>query len=838
MKVKKRERYRIIVSILIFIALLVIVCLLMSNRMRQMMHSYMEKQVTHHAEELSEIITMRFHMELQNMEILSECIEESEKENKDFLTGIGTYLFPERKEGMTTGLLTLDGQALHGEALAFSDFSGIRDAFRGNRSVSFCSGKGLLFTVPVYRESNVKYVFYRLYASDILAEEFFIECFEGRGDVAVVDITEQEVVPFKEHDFEKIYSDDLMYAAYKEVLSRLSVASAASVFYESSSGGQFIFSTELPGYGMFLVGTVPETVMSEGLSSFSKLVIWVFTLLAFLMVIGIAYLFNAEERAKASDELRMEKIIAENASRSKSDFLANMSHEIRTPINAIIGMNEMVLRECKDGSVKEYAVNIQSASQVLLSLVNDILDLSKIEAGKMEILNDIYRLDGLIRDVVNMMRIKAEKSKLEFEVEVEESLPSKLYGDEGRNRQIIINILNNAVKYTKEGKVVLRVCAESRDEEQILLKICVSDTGIGIRKEDMEKLFGNFERFDLDKNSKIEGTGLGLAITKRFVDAMGGRIEVDSEYGKGSVFTVYLPQKIIDAAPIGELERNSGTEIRDRSVSRDSFTAPDAHILVVDDNEMNLLVVESLLKRTKIQVRSCSSGEECLALMQKEHFHVILVDHMMPGMDGIEVMKRAKNLEGNLCQDSPMIALTANAIKGVREMYISQGFDDYLSKPIESDQLEEMLKKYLPVELVLPVSDANEIEELQSTESSGAGELIDHNVAMEYCAQDEEIYLQILQVYCEKEKDNREKLAEYKKENDWQHYIVEIHALKSTSLNIGCRKLYDAALALETAGKSGDMEFIAANHDKCMELYRETVKEGKAYLEASENQAI
>jgi len=810
----------------------------------------MEKQVTNQAAGLSELVKQRFDMELQNMEELSGYMEQPDKNNDSFAPGIRKYRLFVEGTGITTGLLTFDGNALYGKALDFSSFSGIQDAFRGNPSVSFCKGKGLLFTVPVYNGDNVRYVFYKLYPDECLSEEFSIQSFEGKGDITVIDINSQEIIPFKKHDFTVLYKNPRVYDAYSKLREKLNIATTASVYYNDTAGGQFMFETEVLSYSIYIVGVVPDDVVSDGISSLITLVIWVFALLLFLMVIGIAYLFNVEERAQESDRLKVEKLVAENANKAKSAFLANMSHEIRTPINAIMGMNEMVLRECTDKNIKKYAINIQSASKTLLSLINDILDFSKIESGKMEIVPDIYQTSILISDVANMIKVKADQKKLEFNVETDSSLPCKLYGDEVRNRQIIVNILNNAVKYTAEGSVSLKASTESRDGEQIVLMIRVSDTGTGIRKEDMDRLFGSFERLDIEKNRNIEGSGLGLAITKNLLEAMGGSIEVESEYGKGTEFTIYLPQKIIDGTPIGSFGKDTLAGPGGQEEHKESFTAPEARILVVDDNDMNLMVVKSLLKRNQIQVTSCSSGKKCLELMQKESFHVIFLDHMLPGMDGIEVLKRSKSLEGNLCAGVPVIVLTANAIKGVREMYINEGFDDYLSKPIESRKLEEMLKKYLPKELVhITGTDKGNNKDTQNQAGqdkikqedthgkTGQGrikladrQLLDHKTAMQYCASDENIYLEALKVYCDVAPGNKEKLGKYLEQKEWDNYCIEIHALKSSSLNIGCRQLYGMSSALEKACKTGNTAYVEEKHGMCMKLYSDVVEESRRYI--------
>ena len=839
----RRNKTRIFVSMLVFLVVLIIVGLFMQMRMRQLLYSYMEKQVTVQAEEMSGFVKERFDKEIVTMERVSDKLHQAGSEREKLVRENSGYLFPEGSEGMTSGMLALDGTALYGDTLDFAEFTGIQHAFRGNSSVCFSKEKGLLFTVPVYNENNVKYVLYRLYSTKILAEEFFGNAFSGKADVAAIDIEEQEMIPFRSYDLSEILNNENTKKAYVELQDMLNVSNTASVYFRENHEGYFMFLSDVYGYDTYLVGIVPDDVMSKGLSSLVTLIIWVFALLMLLMVIGIAYLINAEERAKESDELRMAKLVAENASRQKSTFLANMSHEIRTPINAIMGMNEMVLRECENDNIRIYSENIQSASRLLLSLVNDVLDFSKIESGKMEIVCDNYYLDVMIHDVVNLIRGKAEQKNLEFYVEVQKEIPNQLFGDELRNRQIIGNLLNNAVKYTQEGSVSLKITydtSEPEDGEQnrIELLIQVSDTGIGIRQEDMGKLFGNFERLDLEKNRNIEGTGLGLAITKKLAEAMGGSVEVTSEYGRGSTFSVRLPQKVVDSTPIGEFEMEAVAETDTQGVYMEKFHAPEARILVVDDNNMNLMVVKGLLKKTKVQIVTCNNGRECLERMQKEHFHIILLDHMMPGMDGMEVIKRTRTLENNRCTSTPIIALTANALKGMKEMYLEAGFTDYLSKPVDGEKLEQMVRKYLPEELVHTpeeevqacsgTSTSNPIVETATEENDTP--LIDQNTAMVYCGNDEELYREILDCYCLEKEENQEKMKKCLEDNNLADYRILIHALKSTSLNIGCKSLYNMALELEKACKNNDLDYVKENHAACMELYDRVVEAGTGLL--------
>ena len=400
----------------------------------------------------------------------------------------------------------------------------------------------------------------------------------------------------------------------------------------------------------------------------------------------------------------------EELNRAENHFFSSMSHEIRTPINTIIGLNEIILREDISEEVAENARNIQGASKMLLSLINDILDISKIKSGKMEIVNVSYETGALFSEIVNMIWIKAKEKGLEFKLHVDSSIPSMLCGDEVRIKQVLINLLNNAVKYTSEGSVTLSVRCERQAVNRVRVWYSVEDTGQGVKKENIPYIFNAFRRVDEERNRYIEGTGLGLSIVQQLVELMGGEISVNSVYTKGSEFVVVLDQDIVDEQELGTFTLDSRARVRAGEVYQQSFEAPDAHILVVDDNDMNLMVVKKLLSETKIQIDTASSGAECLRLAQNHHYDCILMDHLMPEMDGIECLHALRVQPGGLCQDVPVVALTANAGSDNQLLYRKEGFSGYLAKPVSGALLEAAVLSILPKGLVRLNEEAQQAE--------------------------------------------------------------------------------------------------------------------------------
>jgi len=607
--------------------------------------------------------------------------------------------------------------------------------------------------------------------------------------------------------------------------------------------------------------------------------LFVVSLIIVSFSLTIILVVSLEHKSVESEEFKTAKVIAERSNASKSDFLANMSHEIRTPINAVLGMNEMIFREALQSrdelpedrddirktfsDICNYSGNITSAGNSLLSIINDILDFSKIEAGKMEIVTAEYQLSSVLNDVSNMISFKAKSKELEFHVDVDDTVPDGLYGDELRVRQVITNILNNAVKYTHDGSITLSVRSSehpSSDEAEgrvIDLIVGVKDTGIGIRPEDQAKLFGKFERVDLNQNSTIEGTGLGLAITQSLLHMMGGKINVESEYGQGSTFTITIPQLVASDEPIGDFREKFEQMILAQKAKKEAFHAPNAHILIVDDTIMNLVVAKGLLKNTGIQIDTAESGRESIEMCKNNSYDLILMDQRMPEMDGITAMKEIRNIDNSMNSDTPFICLTADAVSGAKEKYLSEGFDDYLSKPIDSRALEKILIKYLPddkintkfetvekpEERTIDPGSYSAMDNTEDAESDIASDTAPDNLyfdietGMKFSGGDEDLYIEIVKEYVNDAEHKRTVLTDTRAAGDWQNYAIVAHSLKSTSKMIGSMQLADIALRMEKAADVRDTAAIDKEHDTMMDLYKLVVDALRNYYNLNDEAA-
>ena len=514
------------------------------------------------------------------------------------------------------------------------------------------------------------------------------------------------------------------------------------------------------------------------------------------------------------------------ASDAKGRFLANMSHEIRTPINAVLGMDTMILRETKEAQIKEYALDIQNAGQSLLSLINDILDLSKIESGKLELIEGEYDFSSLIHDIMNMISMKAENKGLAVHLSIEDQLPSRLWGDDVRLRQVLINLMNNAVKYTEQGSVTLSVQGRSNSETNtVTLTFHVTDTGIGIKQEDLSKLFAEFERIEEQRNRNIEGTGLGMSITTQLLEMMGSRLQVESVYSKGSDFYFTLEQKIINAEPIGNLEERIRRQAKEYSY-KTMLTAPEAHVLVVDDNAMNRRVFKNLLKETLVQIDEADSGMECLALARQKHYDLIFLDHMMPDMDGIETLHKLMEDDSFAGETTPVIALTANAIAGAKEMYLSEGFHSFLSKPINPEKLEKLMLDLLPEEKIVPSeiseekSDSNTDTDMPAADDTQTPayefpeiEGLDWDYALLHIKEPELLLETIRDFYRAMDADHDMLLQFFEQIQNTdaealRQFKIRVHSMKSSAAIIGATSLSGIAKMLEYAARDGRCDIL------------------------------
>lgn len=559
---------------------------------------------------------------------------------------------------------------------------------------------------------------------------------------------------------------------------------------------------------------------------------------------------QVEEIEQQNKLLMQAKEEAQAANVAKTKFLANMSHEIRTPINTVLGMDEMIIREAEQKEIVDYAVDIQNAGNTLLAIINDILDFSKIESGKLEIKEKEYDFASLIHDTSLMASFKAEEKSIDFIMSVDNNLPSRLYGDDVRIRQVLDNLLTNGIKYTKAGFVQLVIRGERHENNKVRLYFEVIDTGIGIKQEDMPRLFNEFDRIDETANRDVAGTGLGLNITSELVSLMGGKLEARSEFGKGTNMFFTLEQTIINDEPIGNLEER----VRQRNLNKNKdkyrlvFEAPEANLLVVDDNEMNRRVFKSLLKKTKINVDEAEGGIQCLEMIQKKHYDIIFLDHMMPNMDGVQTFHAMETLDGHLCKGTPVVVLTANAVEGAREMYLNEGFDNYMSKPVVADKLENMIQELLPSHMVHMV-EFNPDEQLENVEQrmntpkeiSDIGQIdgVDLDYAF-YRLQDLDVLMTTIHEFYRMvyvEADNLKELYEHlDEEGNLELYRIKVHAMKSSAALIGAMQLSGVAKTLEYAARDGKTDVIKALTEPFLEEWREYKERLKPVVEGRDGE--
>ncbi len=548
----------------------------------------------------------------------------------------------------------------------------------------------------------------------------------------------------------------------------------------------------------------------------------------------VILILDMTETRNYIEEITCVREQAEQANIAKSAFLANMSHEIRTPMNAIVGLSDIIMEESKGRKVYEYVCDIKASAHNLLALINDILDLSKVEAGKMELIPTEYHVRSLVKEVLNMMDIVASQHGLMVESEYDMSIPCGYFGDESRIKQILVNLLNNALKFTKKGHVKITVSGrpgETQDTERLIFQ--VQDTGCGIREEDIEKIFENFKQIDSKRNRSAEGTGLGLSITRHLAEMMQGTVSVESVYGEGSTFTVEILQKIADARPLSEVPE---TEAK-KEEPLEPFTVKDYKVLVVDDNLINRKVARSFLQTYGLEITEAESGMEAIELVQRTKYDIIFMDHMMPLMDGIEAVQKIRSECGENGRLPLIIALTANAMEGVRETFLANGFQDFIAKPLDRRAMHKALLKWIPEDRRM--AGGSWIENLQMNNDIFRQIVIEgidtDEVGAHYAGSLEE-YKELLRLYCLDGRRKLKVLQELWEERDYESYGIEVHALKSASANVGALRLSSRAKEQEKAVNRGDLAFVDSHVLKLLAEYEEQLTFIEKYLEEGRRQ--
>ncbi|MDY6351155.1 MAG: response regulator [Selenomonas sp.] len=850
------EQRRLVVLLVFALCCFCLIGHSIQHQLNVMLHEYMEDQLAENITMMSQMDNEIINRRLRSLENYSKAIEKSPEELDFFVQMM-------RQQGLEgdIGILRFDGTHVYGnDDVSFETFPRLIGIQHGQPMLIVNdTGSAYLIAAPIHEQGNgnVDAILYCKADPDaIIGQLLNTKKVKGATFWLVsrnLHAISQPSNPANEERqacFDTLMASGRLERMMQEIDKSAIVVHSADDGEEAHEAKSFITLAEIRP-DLYLVGYIESTALVKPVEDIATFLRHGYALFVLFVVLMLIYLFiretqlllqgqaetedalqaaevakaHAEEAKAQAEEARTHaeeaKTQAEHANQAKSLFLSNMSHEIRTPINAIIGMDEMILRESKEPAIEGYAADLRGSALHLLGLVNDILDFSKIEAGKMELVPVEYGLGSLLNDLVNMTEIRARNKNLAFILKADPKLPTVLHGDEVRVKQVAMNILTNAVKYTRQGSVTLAVTYRKLSDQKVVLRFSVKDTDIGIKPEDLPKLGQAFQRIEEARNATIEGTGLGMNITQRLLSMMHSRLEVESLYGEGSTFAFEVEQDVVDWAELGDFEN----QVR-RLVPAESegalLKAPTADVLVVDDVEMNIKVFRGLLKRTEIHVDSALSGAVALEMVKKKAYDMIFLDHRMPEMDGIETLQHMKETK-HLCNDIPVIALTANAISGAREEYIAAGFTDYLTKPIDSHKLESMLKKYLPPEKVQEVTvedakaedtaDAKSLPEWLRTQT-----LLDTKSGLTNCGSPED-YLETLRLFAEAYEENAATIRQFFDAKDWKNYTIRVHALKSSARIIGARELSELAAALEQAGNAEDAAKIQQDTPRLFELY-------------------
>jgi len=718
-RTKKRRRLELIMLFSLFAILSIGVCYHINIIQKEMTKSAYEglSQATN---QIAQTINSTWNSDAANLKEISEVLANTE--NKDTVMKdiekndiVFRYLFVEStdKEGIASDGTNLKRNDNH----IFTNHPFVSEV---ENSEAFQSKSGqwcYLYRCPVVLNNEMYGWIYAQYLFDRINLLFPEKVFEGDGNYFILDVKTGKIVfQLDEESYDSIVGNsidsfiiDTLQGSDRLLTSvneTIETGKSSLVSDRLNHKNAILYMTPFESSEYYVIGVAEKDAVLKGAkiirttSLSTAIVIFILIICIILIIVTYRTRENASlQMSLAREEYEKELKEAANeavaANKAKSQFLANMSHEIRTPINAIIGMTEIILREYSNPKVEGYAHDINDAASNLLQIVNDILDITKIESGKMKLIAVEYSPIEMINGIRNIIYSRAQQKNLSVILDMDNDLPSKLFGDEIRIRQILINLITNAIKYTQKGSIIISAHGERKDKK-IALSISVKDTGIGIKKEDLPKLLEKFQRIEESRNRNIEGTGLGLNITNELLRLMDSKLEIESEYGYGSCFSFVIIQDIINDAPAGSFKKEEKMTGKKHSCS---FSAPDARILIVDDNKMNLKIAYKLLEPSDAKIDLANSGKECIEMTEKKKYDVILMDHMMPEMDGIETLNKLKELQG-INKDTPVIALTANAIVGAKEEYIKAGFVDYLSKPIHYEELEILIMKYLSAKII------------------------------------------------------------------------------------------------------------------------------------------
>ena len=850
-------RHRMILVLLMFGLVMLGLAAVIYRSIDDLTSTYAKEKLADEAKAAANYYYDELHIEMEKLigiaELLSEDDVDKQDENVKKAIEYVRYVY-QSEPRIIIGIMSANTEQIYGEKLSVKEYRGILESLQGKEWISYTDTGGLLYTYPVIHKDNVHYVVYGLFSKSFIRDFHKTDAIAHLGDVAIMSKNGNVVIPFNNNDQEEqnFLNSNSVTDEFERLLSRHNFEAVPVDLKDTVFGRKYFFSAEIYKTSFVLAGAKDYDEALGSMSILPTIIVAIYLIFVIIVMILAIYLIVASVRVRESIELRAAKEEAEEASKAKSTFLANMSHEIRTPINAILGFDEIILREYSDPTLRQYAESIKSSVTTLLNLVNGILDYSRMEAGKITLAEEPYDLKTMITDLISMIKPRMDSKNLEIRCNINPDLPKVLIGDVVRMKQLVVNILSNAAKYTKEGYVELKVDYELVDKQNIKLKIAVKDTGIGMTKESLQKLFNAFERFDEDKNKTIEGTGLGMSIAKQILDKMDSEMVVSSEYGKGSRFAFEVVQRVYDWNTLGQFDFHNSAKNSDTPTYQPEFVAPDLSILIVDDTEMNLIVVKGLLKNSKLNIDTATSGMEALSLIDAKVYDAMLIDQRMPEMDGIELIKRIRANKENENHDKPCIALTANSVKGVRESCLEAGFNDFLEKPVDGNTLEKMLKKYLPEDKLkepdttdIPETVKNDAENIQdleegapvskeSPEESEDSKAVSDNNLQELeekglinirdgvmYAGDMDMFINTVRFFRDNIDAKSDEIEELYFQEDFETYATKVHALKSSARIIGAADLSEHAKLMETAANENDIEYIRNNNLKLLDEYRQ-----------------